>query len=104
MDDRSFGAWSKRVAAAVESRRGVLDVVSASVAAALGVAMVRQESAEAAFGFCRVGGFPCGKNQQCCTSKCQADGTCSCAKRGKPCINRVGANCCSRRCRKGKCK
>jgi hypothetical protein len=103
MDERSFGEWSKRVAAA-ESRRSMLGVVVAGLTGALGVALVRDEAAEAVFGYCRAGGFPCGRDQQCCTRKCQADGTCSCAKKGKPCFNRVGVNCCSRRCRNGKCK
>ncbi len=103
MDAERFGELSKGIAAA-ESRRGILGVLGAGIAAALGVAAVPAEEAEAAFGFCRVGGFPCSRNQQCCTNRCQADGTCGCARKGKPCINRVGANCCSRRCRKGKCK
>jgi hypothetical protein len=103
MDERSFADLNKRVAAA-ESRRGILEVLAAGVAATVGVAIVRDESAEAAFGYCRAGGFPCGKDKQCCTDRCLADGTCGCAKKGKPCLNRVGINCCSRKCRKGKCK
>lgn len=103
MDERAFGELSKRVAAASESRRGVLGTLLAGVTATIGFAIVRDE-ASAAFGYCRVGGFPCGKHEQCCTNRCLANGTCGCAKRGKPCINRVGANCCSRQCRKGKCR
>jgi hypothetical protein len=103
MDERAFGEWSKRVAAA-ESRRGVLGAVVAGLSATVGMAIIPSESAEAAFGYCRAGGFPCGKDKQCCTDRCLPDGTCGCAKKGKPCINRVGINCCSRKCRKGKCR
>ncbi len=104
MDERAFGELSKRVAAAAESRRSMLGAVVTGVTAAMGIAIVRKESAAAAFGYCRAGGFACGKNEQCCTGKCQSDGTCACARKGKPCLNRVGINCCSRKCRKGKCK
>ena len=109
MDERTFGELTKRVARAA-SRRGMLGTVALGVAApvlgAFGY-LRRAEAAdlgEEAFGFCRVGGFPCTRDQQCCTNRCLADGTCDCAKRGKPCLNRVGVNCCSRKCRKGKCK
>jgi hypothetical protein len=103
MDEGAFGELSKRVAAA-ESRRGVLAALVAGISAPLGIALIPGEGAEAAFGFCRAGGFPCTRAKQCCTRRCQDDGTCSCAKKGKPCINRVGINCCSKKCRKGKCK
>jgi hypothetical protein len=103
MDEQSFAQLSKRVAAA-ESRRGLLGAVVAGVTAPLGIALIRGESAEAAFGYCRAGGFPCGKDHQCCEDKCLATGVCACAKKGKPCLNRVGINCCSRQCRKGRCK
>lgn len=109
MDEQAFGELTKRVARA-DSRRGMLGTLVAGVAApALAtLGYVRPVAAadvgDEAFGFCRVGGFPCGRNEQCCTGNCQADGTCSCARKGKPCINRVGINCCSRKCRKGKCK
>jgi hypothetical protein len=103
MDERAFGELSKRVAAAAESRRSLVGAVVAGLTAPMGVAIVRDE-AEAAFGYCRAGGFPCGKDAQCCTNRCLAEGICDCAKKGKPCINRVGINCCSRKCRKGKCK
>lgn len=77
---------------------------SAPLLAGAGVQLAAaQEVGGEAFGFCRIGGFPCGRDQQCCTGRC-ADGLCTCARRGKACINRVGANCCSKRCRKGKCK
>ncbi|MGH2613891.1 MAG: hypothetical protein ACRDJC_01525 [Thermomicrobiales bacterium] len=108
MDERSFGELTKRVAGA-ETRRGMLGAVAMGVAAPLlgALGYSRADAAadvgDEAFGFCRVGGFPCGRNQQCCTRRCR-EGVCSCAKRGKPCINRVGANCCSKKCRKGKCK
>jgi hypothetical protein len=104
MDERSFAELSKRVAAAAESRRGLLEVLVASLAGTLGIGLIHPEATEAAFGYCKVGGFPCGKNDQCCTNKCLSTGVCGCAKKGKPCINRVGINCCSRKCRKGKCK
>lgn len=109
MDDRAFAELTKRVAAA-PTRRGVLGVVAAGVGAPLLATLGYVRPAAAAdvgteaFGFCRVGGFPCGRGQQCCTGRCLPTGICDCAKRGKPCINRVGANCCSRKCRKGKCK
>jgi hypothetical protein len=117
MDERAFGELSKRVALA-QSRRGMLGAVTAAVGLPLlglvGLSYVARAEGEVgaeAFGFCQVGGLPCNRNKQCCTNKCVA-GTllgqpatvCSCAKKGKPCINRVGANCCSRACRKGKCK
>jgi hypothetical protein len=120
MDERAFGELTKRVAHA-ESRRGVLGAVLLGVSAPLlgvvgyarpaAAADVSGEVGAEVFGLCRVGGFPCNRNKQCCTAKCvpgtllgQPAQVCTCAKKGKPCINRVGANCCSRACRKGKCK
>jgi hypothetical protein len=107
MDDRAFEELTRRVGQA-RSRRGMLQAaaagLSAPVLAGFGVQYAAaQDVAGEAFGFCRVGGFPCGRDQQCCTSRCR-NGVCGCAKKGKPCINRVGVNCCSKRCRKGKCK
>jgi hypothetical protein len=108
MDDRAFEALTRRVGSA-RNRRGMLQAaaagISAPILAGFGVqlAAARGEVGAEAFGFCRVGGFPCGRDQQCCTNRCK-DGVCGCAKRGKPCINRVGANCCSKKCRNGKCK
>jgi hypothetical protein len=107
MDDRAFEELTRRVGKQ-RSRRGMLQAAAAGLSApVLGVFGVQyaaaQDVAGEAFGFCRPGGFPCGRNQQCCTSRCR-NGVCDCAKRGKPCINRVGVNCCSKRCRKGKCK
>ena len=110
MDDRAFEDLTRRVGRA-RSRRGMLLAAAAGLSAPI-LAGVGVQLAEAqdggdvgaeVFGLCRVGGFPCGRDQQCCTRKCR-EGVCTCAKRGKPCINRVGANCCSRKCRKGKCK
>jgi hypothetical protein len=108
MDDRAFEELTRRVGQA-RSRRGMLQVAAAGLSAPLlGVFGVQYAAAqdgvgEEAFGFCRPGGFPCGRDQQCCTSRCR-NGVCGCAKKGKPCINRVGVNCCSRKCRNGKCK
>jgi hypothetical protein len=104
MDERAFADLSKRVARA-GTRRGVLAAVLAGVLPGLGALgeVHAAEVSDEAFGFCRIGGFPCIRNKQCCTQRCR-EGVCTCAKKGKPCINRVGANCCSKRCRKGKCK
>jgi hypothetical protein len=109
MDERAFGELTKKVSRA-DSRRGVIGAIAAGVGApllaSLGFARpaAAQDVSDEVFGFCRIGGFPCSRNQQCCTGRCQEDGTCSCAKKGKRCINRLGANCCSRSCRKGRCK
>jgi len=113
MDDRAFEELTRRVGKQ-RSRRGMLQAAAAGLSApvlgAFGVQYAAAQTAgedgvgEEAFGFCRPGGFPCGRNQQCCTDKCLDTGVCGCAKKGKPCINRVGVNCCSKRCRKGKCK
>jgi hypothetical protein len=112
MDDRAFEELTRRVGKQ-RSRRGMLQAaaagLSAPVLAGFGVQYAAAQAegedgvGEEAFGFCRVGGFPCGRNQQCCTDKCR-NGVCACAKKGRPCINRVGVNCCSKKCRKGKCK
>ena len=107
MDDRAFETLTRRVGRE-RSRRGMLLAaaagLSAPVLAGFGVQYAAaQDVGDETFGFCRVGGFACGRDQQCCTGKCRA-GACTCAKRGKPCINRVGANCCSKKCRKGKCQ
>jgi hypothetical protein len=107
MDEQTFEALTRRVGRE-RSRRGMLLAavagVSAPVLAGFGVQLAAAQDVEGeAFGFCRVGGFPCGRDKQCCTAKCRG-GVCTCAKKGKPCINRIGANCCSRACRKGKCK
>ncbi len=107
MDDRAFEDLTRRVGRE-RSRRGMLLAaaagLSAPVLAGFGVQLAAAQDVEdEAFGFCRVGGFPCGRDQQCCTRKCRG-GVCSCAKKGASCINRIGANCCSRKCRKGKCK
>ena len=108
MDDRAFEELTRRVGRE-RSRRGMLQAAAAGISApvlgafGLQYAAAQDDVGAEAFGFCRAGGFPCGQDKQCCTSKCR-DGLCTCAKRGKPCINRVGVNCCSRRCRKGKCK
>ena len=100
MDAERFGELSKQVARAA-TRRGMIGALLGGLAVPL---LGAAPAAEAAFGYCRAGGFPCNRNQQCCTNRCQADGTCGCARKGKPCLNRVGVNCCSKRCRKGKCK
>ena len=107
MDDRAFEDLTRRVGRA-RSRRGMLLAAAAGLSAPLlagvGVQLAEaQDVGSEVFGFCRVGGFPCGRDQQCCTRKCR-EGVCTCARKGKPCINRVGANCCSKKCRKGKCK
>jgi hypothetical protein len=108
MDERTFAELTRRVGRA-RGRRGMLLAAAAGVSAPLlagvGVqlAAAQDETGAEAFGFCRIGGFPCGRDQQCCTGRCRA-GVCTCAKRGKPCLNRVGANCCSRACRQGKCR
>jgi hypothetical protein len=108
MDDRTFEELTRRVGRE-RSRRGMLLAavagVSAPVLAGMGIqlAAAQDDVGDEAFGFCKVGGFPCGQDRQCCTRKCRG-GLCTCAKKGKPCINRVGANCCSRKCRKGKCQ
>ena len=107
MDERSFGELTMRVARA-DTRRGMLRATVAGLAASLlgitseGLVAADDVQGEA-FGYCRVGGFPCGRDKQCCTQKCLTTGVCGCAKKGKPCINRIGANCCSHKCRKGKC-
>jgi hypothetical protein len=108
MDGHAFGELTKRIAG-VGSRRGMVGALLAGVAGPLlaerGWYRVAAAGAveDEAFGFCRAGGFPCGKDQQCCTHKCLDDGTCDCAPKGKSCLNRVGVNCCSKKCRKGKC-
>ena len=107
MDDRAFEDLTRRVGRE-RNRRGMLLAavagLSAPLLAGVGVQLAAAQDVEdEAFGLCRVGGFPCGRDQQCCTRKCR-NGACTCAKKGKPCINRIGANCCSRQCRKGKCK
>lgn len=108
MDERDFEALTRSVGRE-RNRRGMLLAavagITAPVLAGFGIqlAAAQREVGDEAFGLCRVGGFPCGRNKQCCTGRCRG-GLCTCAKKGKPCINRVGANCCSKRCRKGKCK
>jgi hypothetical protein len=109
MDERAFEALTRRVGGA-RNRRGMLQAAAAGLSApVLGAfgwqyaAAAQDEAGAEAFGFCRPGGFPCSRDQQCCTSRCK-DGLCGCAKRGKSCINRVGVNCCSKKCRNGKCK
>lgn len=110
MDGNDFAELTKRVAAA-DTRRGMVRTLVAGVAtAAFGIKRAEPTLAEGvmadAFGFCTIAGFPCNERTRCCAGgvgNCR-NGVCGCAKKGKSCINRAGVNCCSRRCRKGRCK
>jgi hypothetical protein len=106
MDDRWFNELTKLMAQGA-SRRGTMRMlagsITASVLAAARSRVVTADQVESdAFGFCRPPGTPCSKDKKCCTGKCR-NGSCTCAKRGTPCINRVGVNCCSGTCRDGTC-
>lgn len=109
MEDRAFGALTRQVAAA-KTRRNVLRRLGAGIAATV-LHTTREAPVAAAgvmadaFGFCTVAGFPCKHKTRCCAGGvggCK-DGVCGCARKGKSCLNRTGLNCCSRKCRKGKC-
>jgi hypothetical protein len=95
MRQLSIEAVSKQVAAA-STRRGMLAALLA------GGLLAPRHAAEAAFGFCRIPGQPCGKDVQCCANTCRSDGTCGCRKRGKPAA--IGAICCSGKAKQGKCR
>jgi hypothetical protein len=101
MDDHTFAALSRRVAAA-PSRRAVLAVVGLGLTHALRGQPVAAQVSDDAFGFCRLPGAACGRNVQCCAGKCRGDGTCGCRKRGKPAI--AGPVCCSGKAKQGKCR
>lgn len=54
---------------------------------------------ERGINLCRLPGFPCGKDSQCCAGRCLADGTCDCRKSGRRAW--IKAVCCSGRKKKG---
>jgi hypothetical protein len=105
MDDHRRDA-RRRTLASGASRRGVLGGLGALLASR----PLRQSSpvmaeddgwiADEAFGgFCRVPGFPCGSDDQCCANTCLADGTCGCRKRGRIAFSK--RVCCSGRKKRG---
>jgi hypothetical protein len=103
MDERSFAELSKRVAQAA-TRRGTLLALATGLFAGMSGALMAEDAADAAFGYCHPPGAQCSRDKKCCSGKCKGDGTCACNKKGAPCINKIGISCCSQKCKKGKCK
>jgi hypothetical protein len=100
MNEQSFAALSRRVAAAA-SRRNMLGALAAGVVTMVGRPAAAAQVADEAFGFCRLPQAKCSRADDCCAGKCKG-GVCGCRKRGKNAI--VGAVCCSGKAKKGKCR
>lgn len=101
MDHERFAALTRQFAAA-GSRRAAVRAVVAAAAGVFGVA--GPAAPEAAAAFCRFPGQECTNDGQCCALTCEADGTCGCKPKGEVCYQKFGLSCCSRKCRKGKCR
>lgn len=112
MDGRRLEALSRRLAGG-PSRRAVLGGLGVLLAArTLGSAPPAEAVAgdegwvedEALGGLCRLPGFPCGNDGQCCAGGCQ-EGVCGCRNRGRRAWR--AAICCSgkkKRGNKGTCR
>jgi hypothetical protein len=103
---RTLASGPSRALAGGASRRGVLGGLGVLLASrplrqATPVAAADEGwiEDEAFGGFCRVPGFPCGSDDQCCANTCLADGTCGCRKRGR--ISFSKRVCCSGRKKRG---
>jgi hypothetical protein len=99
MDDDRFDELTRRLGG--ESRRRVLAAGMAFAVAAVGVGVDFDEEAQAA-NFCKPPGSPCGADRQCCARKCN-NRVCGCKSAGQSCFQ-LGIVCCSRRCKRGKCR
>ena len=104
MDANRFAALSRKVGAA-PTRRAALGVLAAGLT---GVVLVGTGVDEAQAGIpivnCKVPGKQCRKNQNCCSERCRK-GRCTCARKGRPCWDPLeGSLCCSGRCQNGKCQ
>lgn len=97
MDGTRFDGLTRALAGA-KTRRGALAAAMAALAAGAGAS--RQEAE--AINICRLPGMECGNDTQCCSRIC-TDGACACIESGRRCYQ-LGLACCSKRCRRGRCK
>ncbi|MCC6312870.1 MAG: hypothetical protein IT337_02565 [Thermomicrobiales bacterium] len=106
MDQDRFAALTRTLATA-GSRRSAARIAAGLVAAALlgsiGIDIPTAEAAVESQALCRLPGAECRSRRQCCSHKC-ANGVCGCSPKGKTCFKNFGWTCCSKRCRRGKCR
>lgn len=101
MDHARFGDLTKRFAAARTRRAAARAIAGLAAAALIGGAAGGPGPAAAAF--CRFPGQECSSDGQCCALSC-ADGVCGCKPKGATCYQKFGLSCCSKKCRRGKCR
>jgi hypothetical protein len=101
MDEDRFDDLTRAIGGG-ESRRRVLAGAVALAAAAVGLGFELEDEQALAGKLCKPPGSPCGADRQCCAKKCN-NRVCGCKGSGQPCFN-LGIVCCSRRCKRGKCR
>jgi hypothetical protein len=99
MDGDRFDELTRRLGG--ESRRRLL-ATGVALAAAAGVAFEPIDDEALAGNFCKPPGSPCARDRQCCARKCN-NRVCGCKSAGQSCFQ-LGIVCCSRRCKRGKCR
>ena len=104
MDGERFDALAK-AAAGTASRRGALRLLAGGALAAILArprAVAGQLGIAANAGSCRAPGDLCDDDADCCSERCR-NGRCRCRRRGASCA--VDRACCSGRCRRstGRC-
>ena len=98
MDGRRFDRWTRALAARVPRRVALRAAAGGAVAAALG--LLPADAAEVVLRtLCRGTGEVCKRDTQCCSERCR-HGRCDCRDRGDCTVDRA---CCSGRCVRGRC-
>ncbi len=99
MDGRRFDDWSRHLGTRATRRTMAKATVGGALASAL--ALFGAGAADAADNAtCRGTGEVCRRRNQCCSNRCRS-GRCDCRDRGAACF--VDRACCSGRCRLGRC-
>ena len=104
MDDCRFDNWTRMFAGETTRRRAVKGLAGSAAALALLARAelgLTQEGEVSIEANCRGNGAKCSKNQNCCSKKCKR-GKCKCAGAKEGCKRDKG--CCSGVCRDGRCQ
>ena len=98
MDGRRFDEWTRAVTIAASRRAALRAAAGGAVAGALGLLRATKVAA-ANRTTCRGTGEVCRRDAQCCSERCRR-GRCDCRDRGDCSVDRA---CCSGRCVDGRC-
>jgi hypothetical protein len=103
MNQSRFEALTRQIAASSSRRTAVKALAAAFATQASMLAGNEEALAGVPIVHCKTAGFKCDSPRDCCSGRCKNQ-LCLCRKRRQPCWQPLeGAECCSQRCRKGRC-